>query len=223
MPDWKKASNYKFGRKPDRARWAWEFMRRNPTYRREHAWATQNWQEAITFQLTGVGMSDALTEFDSDAIALQYGFRWGQLGRIADPNREAVPTFLQFPIETKVAMLGAFFQKVPGRRVIQQHPDFATITFSLHGPISPQLASAKQVLAIRQKGKAVGKPVHKGADQWPLYLRILDADEAGAASDEIISTIQQYVNLDTIAAQKRLSTHRKRAIRLRDDPLRLVR
>lgn len=221
-PDWKKPEHYEL--KLDRAGWAWEFMRRNPQYRADYRNATQDLAASLTLSFGRRGETLAR---DADRRAIQYGAKWGQRGPIADPRSDRVPRFFRFAVETEAEMLGAFYQKADDRDAVIQHPDFATLTFRLAESIDQQLTRAKRLLKERQKGKVVSKPVYKGAKQWPVYLRILDAREAEATSEEIIDAIPLFTlkakDKEPGYANKKLWAYVESAEKLRDDPLRLIR
>lgn len=60
------------------------------------------------------------------------------------------------------------------------------VVFNLDKPIEPQLAVAKEELLSKQRfrhGKRVKQPRHP--EKWAVYLRVLDADEAGASLSEM--------------------------------------
>ena len=84
------------------------------------------------------------------------------------------------------------------------------------------------MLAIRRKGISVVHPARSSAHQWRLYLRVLDAKEAGAKTRDIIAEIKAYRTLGTsadtgYAALDRVSDHLKRARQLLDNPLSILR
>jgi hypothetical protein len=222
MPNWKDPKAYK--KKLDRAGWAWEFMRRNPIYRADHAKAADAWAQVPRQGQFFMGGG----AYKAEQFARELGAKWGQLDPIANPDRDEVPRFLLAgPIEPDGEQVAGFYLLEEQSDTPQQQLEFATLTFDLRRPLNPQLSRARLLLRERKKSVATVRPVRSSESQWPLYLRVLDAKEAGAKTSEIIAAIYAYRKLreeinKIYAAQDRVADHWKRARQLRDDPLSLI-
>ena len=60
------------------------------------------------------------------------------------------------------------------------------ITFDLTKPIQPQLDTAKEIFERHQRGESVIiRPRRRHRVKWSLYLRVIDARDAGATWEEI--------------------------------------
>lgn len=225
VPNWKKSADYAFTTKLDRRGWAWEFMRRSPEYRADFAKVAKAWKavprEGHLFK--------GAKAFDVERLERQLAARWGQGGPFADPSSDRVPPFLRlFPIQPDGEQIDSFYYEPDESGLYVQRPDYATLTFDLRKPLPQQLRRAGSMLKKRQINVVITKPPNKGADLWPLYLRVLDADEAGATTAQVIAAIYEYKQLpnsaaDGYQADDRVFDHRKRAMSLRADPLTLIR
>lgn len=220
MPDWKDPEAYE--KTLTRAGWAWEFMRRNAAYRQDFFQVATAWKNAPREGPFYVG--DAA--FEAERLGRELGAKWGQLGSIADPASDAVPTFfLAGPIEPDGEQVDAFYREGVGSGPALQVQEFATLTFDLRRPLRPQLARAGSMLRKRKKGVAALKSVRSSASQWKTYLQLLDAKESGAKTPEIVLKIDPYRGLgkkDKHAASDRVFDHCKRALQLRENPLTLL-
>jgi len=223
MPDWKSDAEYAFAKKLSRAGWAWEFMRRNPRYRADYgriANARAHLPRAGHFFKGGKA-------FEIDRLARASGAHWGQLEAIADPANDRVPAFfLHAPVQPNGEQVDAFFCDPDSSGQFEQKPEFATLVFDVRRPLRQQIQRARVLLQCRQEAQPLIKPVRSAPIQWQLYLRVLDAKEAGASSGQVIVTIKAYKHLGnkadaSYAAQDRISDHYKMARSLRDNPLRL--
>ncbi len=222
MPNWKDPKAYP--KDLDRAGWAWEFMRRNQTYRTDYARVAASWEKVPRIgRLHFSGKA-----YDVDRLARDLGAKWGQLDPIANPDQDGVPRFfLAGPIEPDSEQVQTFYCEHEESGLVLQRPEFATLTFDLRRPLPPQLRRAESLLVIRRKGISVVRPARSSEKQWLLYLRVLDAKEAGAKTSQIIDAIYAYRKLREAinrkyAAQDTVADHLKRAQQLRDDPLSLI-
>jgi hypothetical protein len=223
MPNWKDPKAYP--EDLDRAGWVWEFMRRNGAYRADYAKAAAAWKEVPR----SGGLYTSGRAYEVDRLARGLGAKWGQLDPIANPDQDEVPRFfLSGPIEPDSEQVQTFYCEHEESGLVLQRPEFATLTFDLRRPLRPQLRRAESMLAIRRKGISVIRPARSSAREWRLYLRVLDAKEAGAKTHQIITEIKAYRILGTsaetkYAAHDRVSDHLKRARQLRDNPLSIMR
>jgi hypothetical protein len=212
--DWRRPEPYAYTRDLGREGWAWEFLRRNPDYRRDYAafreaWdglerdygAAPNrdyprWQQdprAYAFEpplAPGESISawKARTRNDCVLIECAFGARWGLYKFPPDPRRTA-PELGD----------GLAWREVPvvARIVGADEPGYLggeearlALGFDLARPLRPQLEAAKRLLVGRQRRlQQVGAlDAHTGRGRrlrWQLGLRILDAEAAGVAWPEI--------------------------------------
>ena len=82
------------------------------------------------------------------------------------------------------------------------------IIFDLALPIDIQLRDAAKMLSRRRAGRRISGP-HLRRDKYPVYLRLLDADWAGAKRSEIAHVL--YPNLTIGAAKDSIKYARKAA------------
>jgi hypothetical protein len=206
MADWKNPSDYKFTDKAQRRRWVWEFMRRNPQYRKDYAKSRRAWKRVPRngyFFRTGVKLDTA------ERLSHLLGAKWWQLGEIADPARDKIPAQLvAFPIRLHYSDIDTFYIEAGESGSVLQVPGYVTMTFDVSRPISPQLTRAGVILEKYAAKVEKEHSVNKGRGQWPLYLRVLDALEAGASRHEIINEIVYYKKMKKpVDGKYRASTH----------------
>jgi hypothetical protein len=186
MLDWRKSEDYAYTESLLIHGWAWEFLRRNPDYIRA-------WQAYIAAQ---VAMAAAVTNRRAAVDARNSAWtevtgRWG-LVQPSDPslNAEEVP-ILQWSTAGRIHV--GFVQdwhchhdhdRWPG------YPSQVAISFDFRLPIEELIDTASHILRDCERqltedgilpGLLVGMP--KGRirlDKYPLYLRLLDAQLAGA-------------------------------------------
>jgi hypothetical protein len=222
MPDWKNPKHYSVAL--SRARWAWEFMRRNAEYRNDFMQVAQAWKQVPRSGRNYRGPEAV----DVDQLARDLGLKWKQLGPIADPANDATPLFfVAGPIEPDGEQVQAFYETIDMSDRSEQLREFATLTFDLSRPLPEQLRRAAILLRKRKATVPSIKPARSSVAQWRFYLRVLDAKQAGAGTDEIIAAISAYKALGTTAeskyaAQDRVSDHLKRARQLLKNPLSLL-
>jgi hypothetical protein len=232
MPNWKNRTEYEFDDRLDRARWAWEFMRRNSEYRADYAESKAAWKaiprDGHSHIYRGESAERALA---ADELSRKLGAKWGQRGPIWDPSSDQVPPwFGAFPIEPDADEVDSYYRESEPGGLLEQVPEFVTLTFDARMPIPPQLERAGAIIEARQLQVGTESTVNKGLYIWPTYLRLLDALEAGASTPDIINGIETYLELkDTgkdgarYPANDRISDHKKSALGLRANPLALLR
>lgn len=227
MPDWTNAADYDFTEKLDRAGWAWEFMRRNDKYQRDYARV-----ERKRARIAGTGHllsgRHASESAEIDGLGHRLGAKWGQSGSIANPAVDQTPAFLlEFPVEPDGEQVEDFYKEPAPGAPLKQQPEFATLTFDVRRPLGPQIKRARGLLNARRKQVKASKAVTRGVKQWPVYLRLLDADAVDATTRQIIRKIEAYRDLGkgidgNYQASDRVSDHRKRASVLVADPLSVI-
>jgi hypothetical protein len=233
---WANKSDYLFTEDLDQAGWTWEFVRRSPEYRADFI-AAQTSDTPIFVPPRNPGESERLwmdrvvisgKDPEKLAPAVYFARRWRMRTGMQDPGTDEVPEFENpYPRSPEWDEVGVFFEESGPHSPFQQKKDKATLVFDLCQPLPPQLSAAKLQLGALQK--TAGKPSKTNIQkhEWQRYLQLLDAKEAGADNNEIISNIGYYSVLDNSAASgysasDRLSDNLKRARELLDNPLQIL-
>ena len=179
VPNWRDASAYPSPSK-DWHYWRWQFTRRCPDYR-------EAWQQG-----------------DRKRVLVRFGYSF-----IEDPKNEKhtitshgpIFQFLDLSDDDKTVIETVPLTGSSGR--ISNH--FVKVPFDLDRPLPEQIKSAKAALKSLQSqlhGKHLQRRLHR--DKWPLYLRVIDAREAG----ETLETIgRELLGLDPDAASEDLPVH----------------
>jgi hypothetical protein len=211
VADWRNPEDYEFQDLPA-VYWAWEFLRRNPTYR-------QAWKEAMRWWSTvrdekGEETSNWLLRivapavqdprhpafgFSSRVLKSEFRERYG-LAALTNPDtdRPTSPPFrpdLQFRINARPDFLDPPGFEFPG----EEDPSKVTFhlgesevvaRFDLRFALEPQLRLCKQGLHLFQ-GHYLGprgkRPLQRRLQpaKWRRYLRALDALESGAGHEKM--------------------------------------
>ncbi len=182
--------------------WLWEFMRRRPSYREDWVrwfWRTRELVEKnearFLREAPGWSKDKSLEVVEPDGI-IERHFRGASLW-IKDPSRQYSDWQLQYApgyVEPKARRRGptrARPRRPRGRIPAKDWLLYETgiWSFDLTQPLPPQFAIAKATLTACQKvqyGKQ-NTPKPRRA-LWPLYLRALDAKDAGAGYDLMART-----------------------------------
>lgn len=234
MPDWKQARDYAFTKNLTVEGWVWEFLRRNPDYRKDFEATVQGEQAHLKGRKAGFppwsipsSMLDAKGMTPRDQMALEWRMKPGYLPDPASDSgyRELSPAFPVLLRDEGEAR--QFF--VPLDRRDDTYPvreGNAVLVFNLRISIEPQLKSARQhlkYLKIRVK-KQSGKNFMPA--RFRLYLRLLDAKEAKATTSQIIKILKRRYGLPNTVEHgyqmtDRVSDDLKAARNLRDNPFAL--
>ncbi|MEW5789340.1 MAG: DUF6499 domain-containing protein [Pseudomonadota bacterium] len=230
--DWRRAEDYAFAADLDAAGWAWQFLRRCPEYRADHAWFIATWRALETDYgtpptrdyfhwkqdprawrtqagLAGCSLEACPGEGDQVLIECWMGEKWGFRKFPPDPAEDFPPdlTWRHIPIPMLPLANDAFPALAAGQ---------VALAFDLELPLGPQLEAARQELARQRHAltRAGHPPFHPGhaAPRWTLWLRLLDALAAGAEPE----TAGQVMNMaDPVAeasAARRMGCHDYRRI-----------
>jgi hypothetical protein len=201
--DWRSPADYEYCAALSRQQWAWEFLRRNPAYRADYAAFSAIWRALEAdygappgrdFQrwkqdpraygpLPGAGMdsiagaSGELCVVEDERVLLEcwMGAKWGFYKFPLDPLRTAPPGAEELgwrPPPTAT-------ERAAG------DPYRVDLAFDLARPLAPQLEAAKIRLVgraadLRRAGLPAPLGVARERARWTGWLRLLDADGAGA-------------------------------------------
>lgn len=215
FPDWSNKEQYP--EKPDEltyTQWAWEFLRRNKSYQADYN-AVQEISDVAERQR------------QSTQIARQYDLAVGLL----DP---LIVTAWQLP-------RACIFVRYPRFSVHEEDlhaPIKVSLTFDISLPLDAQLREAKKILHLRIEEQSKSKP-RLFSEVPPLvqkrerisfqnlvdYLRVLDADDAGATEYDIAAIVFSELdndNSDKYAGNTRVKNHLMAAQKLRDGAYRKI-
>ena len=208
-PNWRDPDDYAFAATLSREQWAWEFLRRNPGYRREWAafWAIwqaleadygrpperdfQAWQrDPRACVLVGQDASAGDCRVDEQRVLIEcaLGARWGFYKFPLDPDCDTPVIGEQLSwreVPQGVRRLG------PDAAVyLGDNPARVALGFDLDLPLREQLERAKRYLLATQRGRVRDglvcmRTVEALWPDWQRYLRCLDGLEAVAPEDEM--------------------------------------
>lgn len=219
---WKNDGAYEYLTGEERREvWAWEFLRRFPTYRQ--AWKSFSEHEAMNKdfkaydppRLENESRNAWLVRCDEAGKAgrdLSYSAFCGlpfHLYKIMDPAvrfdagvtflpRDPIPALLNFPEQIE-----GYSRTVEGEdwEATVIDPDFCVLAFDLRASWSSQLERAKELFNEKRKAKSspnYAKPHEDhGKMLWRRHLRVLDAYYVGAKNPEI----GQYLKHNTISSE----------------------
>ena len=194
MPDWRKPDNYPSPDDLNNEEWAWEFLRRNPTYRKE--W--ENLRRAPPPEKDkGGGYARAFNKFtawglmmpcnpDLSAIALRR--EKGQLPKGSRASHDDRLLWKKELISVPMIVLG----KDSFDTLAQSPEGVEFLSFNLYRPIDPQLKEAERLIKDIRDILEIDAPkaatkAHRG--KFPFYLRALDAELEGTLLKEIAAVL----------------------------------
>lgn len=192
--DWRDPSHY-----PDPAgttlhRWAWEFLRRNPTFETEA-------NDAVQSQLALKAAGKLPLAWKQQPLGEQL-WAWG----VRRP----------YPVDFNVAPWLVNESRV-GDEWINATPwraDRMVFEFDLMEPVEPQIERARRTLVVAQNAHfPIGKRKRNRPDKLRDYLRVLDAVDAGATPREMLAV---FALEHPAINEKMLGRWKRRAVELRD-------
>ena len=234
--NWADRADYVFTESLDQKCWAWEFLRRNPDYRKEFA-NTKTLNSPIfvppkhddeTEQEWGNRVIAAGGEPEKLARTVFGARRWRMKSPMQDPKSNDCPRFLEpYPKKLEWDDVGKYFEEPGPHAPIMQRPDKATVVFDLQRRLPAQIRDAKLQLSSMKKKIPKKSKTNIQKFEWQRYLRILDAKAAGVENNIIIQKIEPFAILDNTvasgyAANDRLSDNLGRARELLNDPLQIL-
>lgn len=229
-PDWRRATDYSFTRHLGGAQWAWEFLRRNPDYRREWQEFRVVWQdlEAVYgrppnrdfcawkqdprawVRVSDETAGDCRVDEDKVLIECAFGARWGFHKFPPDPADNDPVGENRLTWRETEGCLEPLGPGDAGRLGVD--PALVAVGFDLRRDLRGQLEQAKRLLQTEQRrriraGEIVRLTVAGSAAHWQLLLRVLDAVDAGAGFEEMRRMLGIEAPRDLLSE----------AIRLRDE------
>ncbi len=212
MPDWRNPEDYAYLEGYDLHHWAWEFLRRNPEYRAAY-YAFAPYEDMETQgKLNTREKWQAFRELN-EAASTPWGLKFP-----TDPELtydEGYPCFeglagVSMPVK---------WDATPYRRahLWPGYPHRVAIVFDFHKPIDIQIDIAAERLrryarhiaeTFKFEAPRVRPPKGLRVRQFPLYVRILDAELQGATIGEMGRELfghrqQQRGNLKSVRATAR--------------------
>ena len=211
VPDWRDASAYP---QPDTTplnRWRWEFLRRRQDYREDWLlYFDRSYRRRVAgFANTPCpeGVRSWEERFSQSANELGLCDRYGTGAKLIDPAISYHPITLCSLFRPTNGVLGFASES----RLEQMEREMITpYLFDLKKPLLEQMKAAEKYLRLLQKEhEIVPESRRRQISKWPLYLRILDAYDAGATyrkiGDALIDADPQFdqVKFDKLAALER--------------------
>lgn len=212
--DWRDAGSYEFEPPLTREEWAWQFLRRNPEYRLDHAWFSATWRalEAdygapprrdffrwrqdqrawrAESEIAGCGVEPCPGENEQVLIECWMGAKWGLARFPIDPVVDRPTPGLELDWRAQSLELA---EALPGEES-SQSPEKMALVFDLALPLAPQLDQARIRLigrrhALEAAGRLSPRSVRASVPIWTRWLRLLDGAEAGAELDELAQSLQ---------------------------------
>lgn len=181
VADWKKAGEYpEIGARLSPKRWAWEFLRRNPAYQDEREALFQHRRQ----------------HREQTQLDLQFARRW----HLAETSPYLAPD--PFADPAKVLRFVRFEKTPEAFSPPIWHPVTPDINapervflVDVRLPIDGQIEAIKRA-ALHYQNQLVEKGVidapqeiNVRANEWPIYLRLLDAELAGVTDTKKIAAV----------------------------------
>jgi hypothetical protein len=215
MPDWRNAAEYRFPRGFPKHRWAWEFLRRNPDYRKD--WASvltrysANPEDYFgpdeTRYPEPIPADDSWNEDPEHPnfyLPAHESAKWSLLDMFNPATDD--PGFLTFNLE-----FGTLSFKREGSPVYRGGTQYPWAFFNLYLPLKPQLEAIRRALTTAQKRHGI-KPrrIKHHRTLWPRYLRLLDAEIDGRTPKQIADALESEIDgLDERKVWDQLQAARK--------------
>ena len=186
LPDWRDKDAYP-DPDPDQIhddKWRWEFLRRRPGYRRDYLWPDAKFRsptKGLYFELA-YGLPDPADPRLSAVDADRYNTLRNDDLLSMNPQ-DSTSAFFRF-LDDDDRYVAALCHETS--RLVR--PDSASsslfLRVDLRRSVPKQLAHLKKIAKDCQQSWSV-KQVRRRPKLWPMYLRVLDAREAGASYNEI--------------------------------------
>lgn len=226
IKDWKRPDQYPSEKGTSLKQWAWEFLRRNPGYQSFFARALKDRdnyiRETAPYDPTDpyesdLTQRDAWAGWEADNIG-DWIEKWGIL-RLGNPENDTPPDFICFPVDliTHPSVSSIFASDREDGLVVgpEQYHVFVDVDLSL--PLGRQWKTIIEALSVLKKalpdepalGKSPSKELRNREDDWQIYLRLLDAESAGASRAEMVKAL--FPHQDLGGSTRKLDKGRRRA------------
>ncbi len=196
--DWKNEKDYDYMDNHTPELWAWEFLRRNPEYRKDWdtalaIWKKNNKSDAPNYWAPLFGSSCSEENHQPDTLSFSGArSKWGlYIDEIINPDIDK--PLVEYPYSLFYTY-DSFYEK-DDFHLLPELNDLECVTvFDLAKPIQQQLEHFKSILEDYQSSLAayteleIPKVKNKSI-YWKDYIRILDAYEANAEKKDIASVI----------------------------------
>jgi hypothetical protein len=204
LPNWRNAAEYHFPPDFPAHRWAWEFLRRNPDYRKDWASVLARYlanpgdyfdpgQSAAQYaqQVSADDSWNPLPEHPNFYLPADESAKWS-LYDMVNPATDD-PGFLAFNIQ-----FGFLFFKREGAPVYPGGAQYPWAFFNLNLPLKPQLETARRMLTAEQKRQGINPgQVKHHRKLWPRYVRLLDAEIDGRTPTQTADgLVEEFFGLD---------------------------
>jgi Family of unknown function (DUF6499)/Uncharacterized conserved protein (DUF2285) len=211
VPEWRDIAAYPHPKGRDRMlRWAWEFLRRNPEYRKRWENMASKFIDNEGYALDG-----------SLPVIKEFAERFGLVAPLipSNPASKEPPWF-------KASMVR---ELRPPSVALKLKPTELGYVFDLTMPLEGQFARALwQAKSVQKgwvdRGRVQFRNTRTRADKYITYLRIIDAEDSGCSPREIRDKL--FANMDnehpTFHRKEAFRDHRTAAMRLRDSDYRLL-
>ncbi|MDT8387740.1 MAG: DUF6499 domain-containing protein [Thiogranum sp.] len=220
---WNEAQQYTFTAALDSGGWAWEFLRRNPEYRRDWSWFRDTWErlearygkpperdfvswqgDPEAWRMAESAADDCAAEPERLLIECWMGEKWGFYKFPLDPATDRPQPGIQLhwrEVEQLIPVVddaASSYLKDDDTRI--------ALGFDLDMPLRGQLERAKRLLQARQgrlrrEGIIELQTVAGCCAEWTLMLRILDGIDRGASPDAIAALLGMEQPQPVAAAQ----------------------
>jgi hypothetical protein len=185
VPDWRNAAAYEAQRSP--RQWRWEFLRRRQDYREDWLMHYEPSRREAPAIFGNMPLPEGVTSWEDHYSGIasfpDSAWKYG-IAPLIDPSR----TCSEFELWQFFQITPPYFLHFASRERFQEMKDtgHALVAFDLNRPLGEQLRSAKARLKRAQVellGSASDWRRHE--DKWPLYLRVIDARDAGETWESI--------------------------------------
>jgi hypothetical protein len=199
LPDWRNPDDYRFPRNFPAFRWAWEFLRRNPDYRKD-------WSAALSRFHSKTGEFQEHKDWMDRLRRGEHLVLPGELGT-EDPDdplfylpvgevekwglRVLVNPFTDHPADLGFHPGGILRVMKEGESLKSRGPAYPIVVFDLHYHLKPQLEALIPRLEHVRKSLGIElKQARHHRELWQRYLRLLDADLDGRTPRQIADVLQ---------------------------------
>lgn len=178
--DWKNAADYPDPGTASMHRWAWEFLRRNLEFQGEYVKAMREHDE---MEQRGEPPPLAWNQRPIGKVLRKWG-----VAHVPGALHDETDSFFEFENFPQFLRRG----EIDGQSFEYCRPSLSrmALAFDLSAPIQPQVERAKKLLEMNQKDRAsriegIRKRNNEASKMFPVYLRVLDALNAGVTQYRI--------------------------------------